>query len=277
MEFVLIPAGEFDMGSPASDKDANPDEKPQHRVRILQPFYLGITEVTLGQFLQFVRATGHKAKAAELETELGQGWVVTSTAPLERDAKYTWSNTGFTQGPDYPVVNVSWVDADAFCEWLSVKESCTYRLPTEAEWEYACRAGSKTRFFFGDDPEDLAEFGNVADKTAKTHYPSWNPTIDAPDGHVHTAPVRDKRRANAFGLYDMHGNVWEWCQDSYESYPLSPVVDRPRPGPPTDRGVVRGGSFCTPPLNTRSAMRSAFSPKDRNSAWGFRVVRELKP
>jgi sulfatase modifying factor 1 len=113
------------------------------------------------------------------------------------------------------VVNVSWNDAVAFAKWLSQKEGKTYRLPTEAEWEYACRAGTTTRYFCGDDAEGLAEVGNVADGTAKAKHPDWT-TIAAQDGFVYTSPV-GHYRPNAWGLYDMHGNVLEWCWDCYGS------------------------------------------------------------
>ena len=112
------------------------------------------------------------------------------------------------------MVNVSWNDAVAFCKWLSKKEGKTYRLPTEAEWEYACRAGTTTRYYSGDDPETLAKVGNVADAAFKAKFPDWEYTIKANDGYVFTAPV-GKFKPNAFGLYDMHGNAWQWCADWY--------------------------------------------------------------
>ena len=128
--------------------------------------------------------------------------------------KYSWRNTGFEQTDEHPVVNVSWNDAVAFCKWLSKKEGKTYRLPTEAEWEYACRAGTTTRYYSGDDPETLAKVGNVADAALKAKFPDWKYTIKASDGYVFTAPV-GKFKPNAFGLYDMHGNAWQWCADWY--------------------------------------------------------------
>ena len=153
------------------------------------------------------------------------------------------------------MVNVSWNDAVAFCKWLSKKEGKTYRLPTEAEWEYACRAGTTTRYYSGDDPETLAKVGNVADAAAKAKFPDWRWTIKANDGYVFTAPV-GKFKPNAFGLYDMHGNAWQWCADWYgeEYYAKSPVDDPT--GPDTgDFRVLRGGFWGGWPNYTRSATR----------------------
>jgi formylglycine-generating enzyme required for sulfatase activity len=207
MKLKLIPAGEFLMGSPESDKDAQIEEKPQHRVRITQPFYLGIYQVTRGQFRRFVDTAGYHTEA---EKDGNGGW---SWDPARKwwvqDPKITWRSPDFDQTDDHPVVTVSWNDASAFCDWLSQKEGQKYRLPTEAEWEYACRAGTRTRYYSGDDPESLVAMGNVADATAKATFPDW-PTIGGHDGYVYTAPV-GQFRPNDFGLYDMHGNVWEWC------------------------------------------------------------------
>ncbi|MGO9467917.1 MAG: SUMF1/EgtB/PvdO family nonheme iron enzyme, partial [Isosphaeraceae bacterium] len=216
-----IPAGKFLMGSP--DGDGDTDEHPQHEVRITRPFYLGVTEVTRGQFRLFVDETGYKTEA-EKDGKGGYGWNE-EAKKFEQSPRFTWQNPGFEQTDEHPVVNVTWNDAQEFVKWLSQKEGRIYRLPTEAEWEYACRAGTKTAYVSGDDAESLAAFGNIADGTAKEKYPEWT-TIAARDGYVYTAPV-GRFRANAFGLYDMHGNVWEWCQDWYDAeyYKQSPGDD----------------------------------------------------
>ena len=150
------------------------------------------------------------------------------TKKYQFNGKYSWRNAGFEQTDEHPVVNVSWNDAVAFCKWLSRKEGKTYRLPTEAEWEYACRAGTTTRYYSGDDPETLAKVGNVADATAKAKFANWKYTIKASDGYVFTAPV-GQFTPNAFGLYDMHGNAWQWCADRYgkEYYAMSPQMTQP--------------------------------------------------
>jgi formylglycine-generating enzyme required for sulfatase activity len=171
---------------------------------------------------------------------------------------------------------VSWNDAQAFLGWLSRKEGETYRLPTEAEWEYACRAGTTSRYCFGDDPEGLAAVGNIADGTAKEKYPDWR-TIAARDGYIYTAPV-GRFNPNAWGLFDMHGNVWEWCSDGYGTYyyKQSPVVDPSGASQATSR-VFRGGSWRFDPRCARSAYRAGSSPERRNRGLGFRLARVHSP
>jgi len=279
MTLTLIPAGEFMMGSDATDPDAYDDEfldkaagkKEKHRVRIPRPFHLGVTEVTRGQFRRFVDDTGYRTKA-ETDGKGGYGWNE-ETKKFEQNPRYTWQNPGFEQMDEHPVVNVSWNDAQALIGWLSRKEGKTYRLPTEAEWEYACRAGAATRFSFGDDPEGLAVVGNVADGTAKEKYPDWTWAIAARDGYIYTAPV-GRFRPNTFGLFDMHGNVWEWCSDGYSAdyYKETPVDDPAGAVGASDR-VIRGGCWYSRPRRlARSASRSGSVPGDRYSNLGFRLV-----
>ena len=265
MKFVLIPAGEFVMGSPKDEEDRLDDEK-QHRVRITKPFYLGVCEVTLGDFRQFVTDTGYKTDA---EKDGRGGWGRNETEDgFDRDPKYNWRNPGFTQTDRHPVANVSWNDAAAFCAWLSKKEGRTYRLPTEAEWEYACRAGTTTRFYHGDDAEGLAKVGNVADASLKRK--RW--AIASDDGYAFTSPVGGFR-PNDFGLYDMHGNVWEWCQDWYDEdrfgkTPLNDLI-----GLTTGRiRVLRGGSWCSFAHRVRSAARIHVGTRFRGLGIGFRCA-----
>jgi formylglycine-generating enzyme required for sulfatase activity len=270
MNFTLIKAGEFLMGSPEDDKDAQDNEKPQHRVRITRPFYLGVYEVTRGQFRRFVDEAGYQTEA-EKDGKGGWGWNE-DAKNFEQNPRYTWREAGFEQTDEHPVVNVSWNDAVAFAEWLSRKEGKTYRLPTEAEWEYACRAGTTTRYFCGDDAEGLAEVGNVADGTAKAKYPDWTRAIAAQDGFVYTSPV-GRYRPNAWGLYDLHGNVWEWCRDWYDKdfYKSSRVAD---PAGPlrAARRVIRGGCWSHDPRVCRSAFRNWVASDYRNCDLGFRLA-----
>src|ERR1043166_5811639 len=169
MEFVRVPAGTFQMGSPPDEKGRRDDEV-QHTVELTHDFYLGKYEVTRGQFRSFVNETRYRT---EPETD-GQGaWGYDGdTGKIEgRKPKYSWRSTGFAQTDEHPVVNVTWNDADAFCSWLAQRSKKAMRLPTEAEWEYAARAGSAKRFYSGDSPETLVKVGNVADGTAKKKVP----------------------------------------------------------------------------------------------------------
>ncbi len=290
LEMVLIPAGEFKMGSDelakdtaafftknyAMDSEEISDflkaEHPQHRVRITKPFYLGTHHVTRGQFRQFVTATAYKTDAEKGEEPGAFGWNPDEQA-FGPNKKYSWRNAGFEQTDEHPVVCVSWNDAVTFCKWLSQKENKTYRLPTEAEWEYACRAGTTTRYYGGDDPETLAKVGNVLDATAKAEFPDYTWAIKASDGYVFTAAV-GRFRPNAYGLYDMHGNAWQWCADWYsvEYYAKSPADD---PTGPDTGGVriQRGGSWAFASVFARSACRHWNLPESRCSFTGFRVAR----
>ena len=174
MEFVRVPAGTFQMGSPAGEKDRRVDEG-QHTVELTHDFYLGKYEVTRGQFRAFVNEAGYRT---EPETD-GQGaWGYDEdTKKVEgRKPKYSWKSTGFGQTEEHPVVNVTWNDANAFCRWLAQRSKKAIRLPTEAEWEYAARAGSAKRFYSGDSPETLVKVGNVADGTAKKSFRTGRPS-----------------------------------------------------------------------------------------------------
>jgi len=271
MKLMLIPAGEFLMGSPDTGKDGYNAEKPQHRVRITRPFYLGVHEVTRGQFRRFVDDSGYQTEA-EKDGKGGWGWNG-EAKKFEQNPRYTWLNPGFDQTDEHPVVTVSWNDAVAFAEWLSRKEGVTYRLPTEAEWEYACRAGTTTKYCNGDDPEGLAAVANIADGTLKTKYPKRSSSIAAQDGFIYTAPV-GRYNPNAWGLFDMHGNVWEWCSDGYAAdyYKRSPVDDPQGPDGASVR-VVRGGGWYFGPRSARSAFRLRFVLVLRFSFLGFRLAR----
>jgi formylglycine-generating enzyme required for sulfatase activity len=249
MELVLVPAGDFDMGSPDADALAKATEKPRHRVRISRPFYLGVHEVTVAEFRAFVDATGYRTEA---ESSGAGGSVYNNQIKgFEQVPELNWRNPGIahTQRDDEPVVQVSWNDAVAFCQWLSGKDHRSYRLPTEAEWEYACRAGTTTRWCTGDDPAALEQV-------------AW--TQDA----IH--PVGGKK-PNAFGLYDMHANVWEWCLDRFGHYPRERVVD-PTGAPSGKARVLRGGACTSTAVDrTRSASRLRHDPSVRFHRYGFRV------
>lgn len=273
MKLTLIPPGEYKMGTPSTPKRGRTGENPQHLVRVTDAFYMGTCEVTVGQFREFHKSTGYKSYAEKgggvvgyrLGTDLSDN---DGTYPVlfETDTtrRFGWGRPGFPQDASHPVTCVSWQDAEAFCKWLSSKEDRQYALPTEAQWEHACRAGTTTRFFSGENEESLRTVANVRDqaltdqlskdlpnlpnKYIRQHAPKL---IEVCRGHVApwsdgcptTAPV-GHFASNPFGLYDMHGNAAEWCQDWWdEKYYKASPTDNPR-GP--EQGmlhVVRGGSW----------------------------------
>ena len=282
-QMVLIPPGEFGMGNEESvekiiagfsflqgiDKNWFNDA-PAHRVELTQPFWLSSTEVTVGQFRSFVQKTGYKTEA-ERDGKGGEGYDP-SQHDVVGDPKYTWKSTGFDQTDRHPVVNVSWNDAMEYCYWLSQETGDNYGLPTEAQWEYACRAGTQSRYHFGDDPSALVQSANSWDASTKQHFPHKNNQLGENDGAVFSAVV-GRMSANSFGLHDLHGNVVEWCSDKYDQnyYQLSPTKDPAGP----DRGssrVLRGGSWNNIAVNCRSASRYVSIPSFRSNHIGFRVV-----
>lgn len=298
MEFVLLPAGEFIMGSDESPEALArdypqyerqrllelTDEYPAHKVRITRAFFLGKHEVTVGQFRRFLEASGHVPES-EADGTGGYGYnplydartSASGDAFEGRDRKYSWRNPGFPQGADHPVVNVTWNDAAALCAWLSETEGVTYRLPTEAEWEYAARAGTRTRYSSGDDPQMLLKFANVFDRDAAAHWPEWKRlALEGRDGFAFTAPV-GSFAPNAFGLHDMHGNAWEWTADWHADryYEESPVDDPPGPATGSVK-VRRGGSWHTWALYARSSYRNWNSARTRYTLVGMRLLREAR-
>lgn len=273
MKLVYIPPGKFTMGAPETELGREAQETP-HEVELTRGFYMGAYEVTVGQFKQFVTAT--KFRTDGERDGKGAYGIDADGKVKDMRPEFTWKNPGFEQTDQHPVVNVSWTDAKAFCRWLSEKEKKPYRMATEAEWEYACRAGTKTAYAHGDDPEGLATIGNGADATARAMYPEWSIGIKGKDGHIFTAPV-GQFKPNAFGLYDMHGNVWEWCEDWYvpNSYSREKQVDPT--GPATGKAKVqRGGGWSSDAKRLRSAARIGRNlVAYRGCYQGFRVVLEL--
>ncbi|MBC8426491.1 SUMF1/EgtB/PvdO family nonheme iron enzyme [bacterium] len=231
MKLKLIPAGEFQMGSPESEENRWSDEGPQHRVRITRPFYLGVYEVTQSEYEAVMGSNPSKFKGARL-----------------------------------PVETVSWEEAMDFCRKLSATEGVEYRLPTEAEWEYACRAGTTTPFSFGSSL-------NGDQANCDGNYPYGTLTKGAYKKQTVTV---GSYAANAFGLYDLHGNVWEWCSDWYDGkyYAGSPVDD---PTGPTggSRRVCRGGSWDGDARGCRAANRDRYVPSYRYGSLGFRLARTV--
>jgi len=264
MKFAWIPPGTFMMGSPASEKGRQDDEK-QHKVTLTKGGWLMTTEITVGQWRAFAQATGYKSEA-----ETGGGSYIWDGKKWEKKAGVFWDKPGFEQMERHPVTCVSWHDAQAFIRWLNRKGGGHYDLPTEAQWEYAARAGSPNARFWGDDSDRACEFANVAGKEAKKRF-SGGKFHECTDGWVYTSPV-SSFKANSYGLYDMIGNVWEWCADWYGKYPDSAVTD---PTGPTSgaRRVLRGGSWNYRLRLCRSADRYGTHPGNRGSSFGFRLAR----
>jgi formylglycine-generating enzyme required for sulfatase activity len=267
---VTIPAGKFIMGSPPNEAGRDDDEGPPHLVTIEQPFALGKTEVTVGQFRGFVKAVGYTTDA---ERE-GKCWTVNDKREWAELSGANWTNPGFSQGDDHPVACVSWNDARAYIAWLREKSGQRYRLPSEAEWEYAARAGTTRKWIWGVDEDDSCQMANIGDLTVKEHYPSWTTTL-CRDKYLYTAPV-GSFSANRFGLHDMIGNVWEWAQDCYnKSYDNAPTDGSAWIGGDCSLRVERGGSWGNTPAGARSAIRDGDAPTRRGSYLGFRVARTL--
>ncbi len=268
MKLALIPSGAVWMGSRESSRVHFDDETPQRHRYFAKPFYMGIRPVTRGQFAAFVRQANYKTEAEQ------EGWALIWNGEWKKVEGASWRECGFDQDDDHPVVCVSWNDAVAFCKWLGRTSGKTVGLPTEARWEYACRAGTETMFPWGNRPEEGNGWCNAADLSAARRFPGWV-TFNWDDGHVFTSPA-GKFKANAFGLYDMTGNVLQWCHDWYDPdllKPKGPLTDTTGPAGGVFR-VTRGGSWNSGPDFCRSAVRRREPPGARTNMIGFRVVAE---
>nr|VFK62449.1 MAG: Formylglycine-generating enzyme, required for sulfatase activity, contains SUMF1/FGE domain [Candidatus Kentron sp. TUN] len=249
-KMITIPIGEFLMGSPENESGRYSDEDPQHLVRITKSFTLGITEVTFKDYDRFACATRRK---------------------LPDDG-------GWGRGKR-PVINVDWNDAMEYAKWLSRETGKRYRLPSEVEWEYAARAGSTTRYFWGDDEKSICAYANgydVSAKRAHKYFPRNNPPCD--DRQANTAPV-GSYRANPFGLSDMSGNVWEWTadcwHDNYRDAPADSAVWGRENRGNCSRRVIRGGAWHSQAADLRSADRSKLITGGAINSVGFRLAGDL--
>ena len=273
-EVVVVPPGSFRMGwdgaEPVREGEIRRYEGPERRVTIKRAYGAGRFEITNEQFAAFVDATGY----VPLEgCNLWDGW------NSEFGKTLGWRNPGYGRAPlpKEPVACVNWNAAQAYVEWLSKKTGAVYRLLTEAEWEFAARAGEKADYLWGAQDERACEYANVFDISAKKRSPNARlTTARCDDGHAQVAPV-GSFKPNAFGLYDMSGNVWEWVYDCHVMpYPAdaptdgSPIIDKV-----CDRRAVKGGAWMTTVDRQRFTFRGR-DPADRNSlGFGFRVARDL--
>ncbi len=262
-EMVVIPAGSFEMGSPASEAGRMDSEGPQHRV-VISAFVLAKTEITRGQFEVFAKDTGYSA---------GGECIVFENGKWEKKRGKNWRDPGYTQLDNHPAVCVNWDDAKAYVSWLALKTGKPYRLPSEAEWEYAARAGATAARYWGESPDQVCGHANVADQTIKSQVPGASHSCT--DGHAYTAPVASYK-ANVFGLHDMIGNAWEWTDDCWnKTYSAAPSDGRAWTSGDCMRRMRRGGSWLMSPQLTRSAFRLSNLTSGRTFDSGFRPARSL--
>jgi len=257
--WVRIPSGEFLMGSPDSDREAAENEKPQHKVQVLNAFKISRYEVAFAEYTRFAMLTNR---------------------PLPSDSGF-----GAGERQRLPVINISWRDAVDYADWLSEQTGKHFRLPTEAEWEYAARAGSTATRFWGDDPAQACQYANVFDKRNQQEIrrsfnvsPSLATHHNCEDPYFALAPI-GSFQPNAWGLFDMLGNVWEWVADCpHQNYVDAPNQANRAWGPENhgdcSKRVVRGGSWFVTVRDVRSAERSSDQTEDRGSGLGFRLVQD---
>jgi formylglycine-generating enzyme required for sulfatase activity len=259
-QMVWIPAGRFRMGD--IQGGGSSDEKPVHEVSV-DRFAMGKHEVTVGEFRQFVNATGYKTEA-----EKGDG-CYSYKKRWRKLKEANWHNSYLSQNDNHPVVCVTWNDANAYAKWLSEETGQKYRLPTEAEWEYAARAGTLTARYWGNNPDDACGYANVHDITSKKENGfSWTPH-NCTDGYAKTAPV-GHFKPNNFGLFDMLGNVWEWtCSEYSSSYNGTENFCKEH----AKLRVIRGGSWNYAPMSVRVTSRYRILDDFRDVLVGFRLVR----
>jgi formylglycine-generating enzyme required for sulfatase activity len=266
VELVLVKAGEFNMGS----SDGKGNEKPVHKVKISQPYYIGKYDVTVAEFQAFADAAKHQTEAEKQNN----GWTV-KDGVWQEVSGVNWRNPGFKQEGNHPVVVVACTDAQAFCNWATKVTGRTVRLPTEAEWEYAARGPKSLKYPWGDKWEGI--LANVADASLRREgfNMQWGELMED-DGYPFTSPVGAYKNASWCGAYDMAGNVWQWCQDFFNDkyYGESPAIDPQGPANGDDYRLLRGGSWNCGPGDCRSARRLRHHRGGRAADHGFRIVVE---
>lgn len=264
-EMLVVPRGRYWIGSAPDEPGRAEDEGPRRKILIADDFAMSRFEITLDQYLDFVKATG-RTVAGHCITDRRQPF------DWKPDADTNLLDPGYEQAGDHPVVCVNWYDAVAYARWLSDRTGKRYRLPRETEWEYAARGGTTTAYIWGDQQRGACGYMNGTDQTARRKYPAIQ-YMDCDDGALNTASV-GRYRPNAFGLYDMTGNVGEWTEScATENYRnISSGNDAT-----TDctKRMVRGGSWGTIPRQQRVAERMRYAPDKRDDSIGIRLVRQL--
>lgn len=277
-EMKMLPAGTFTMGAPADQVNTLPWtrqisgarilwESPEKKITFTKPFAIGRFEVTRDQYAEFIKATRHKT-SPHCVVWAGD-WDTSANGK-------TWADAGIPQANDHPVVCVSKRDAEAYVTWLSDITGRSYALPTEAQWEYASRAGGSTQYPWGDDGNEVCTYGNIADATMAAAHPARaSQTCD--DTNLYTAPA-GMYQPNAWGLYDMIGNAWEWVADCWTpNHGARPTDGTAASTGFCDQSPLRGGAYGTGPLFTRSSVRGGPDKHDVRQSWiGFRVAAQSK-
>jgi formylglycine-generating enzyme required for sulfatase activity len=263
-DMIVVPAGEFSMGSKVGEYDHRSWETPRHRVRLGYSFAVGKGPVTVGEFARFVADTGYDA---------GDQCFTSEGDPQPRMGR-NWRSPSFDQTGEQPAGCLNYADAQAYIAWLSKKTGHAYRLLSEAEAEYVNRAGSTTVFWWGDDPTEACAFANGADADALAHFPQLTANT-CRDGYVFASPI-GRFKPNAFGLYDTTGNVWSWLADCWnETYDGAPTDGSANLAGDCSQRLMRGGSWSARPALLRSALRIRYPVAVRVDDHGFRVARTL--
>lgn len=255
------------MGSSSLEEGREDDEGPRRSVTVDAPFALSQFEITVAEFAFFVALSGY-------EVEPGCWHIDPVDQKWKEQATWSWRDPGFDQEENHPVTCVNWRDANAYAEWLTEQTGSSYRLATEAEWEYVARAGTTTSRFWGESDEDACTYANAVDEMAKPIYKAWKhvPCVDA---FVYTSPV-GIYRPNAWGLHDLPGNLWEWVADCWQpDYSQAPTDQRARLDGDCSRRVIRGAAWDDEPDDLRSANRLSVPAERRYNTIGIRVVKDL--
>ena len=263
-ELIVIPAGSFTMGSPETEEGRDPGEI-QHHVTISKSFALGKNPVTKEEFKLFVSSTGYNAH--------GKCFGMDAQGNGEESERYTWETPGFNQTDEEPVTCVNALDAEAYASWLSKKTGKTYRLPTEAEYEYAARAGTTSSRYWGESQDEGCSYANGNGYESETVF--WGKMTNCNDGFIYTSPV-GSYRPNAFGLNDMLGNVWVWMADCWhDSYAGAPDNESAWLEQSCSARVMRGGSFISNYTSIRAAARHKAETEKRFHNYGIRIARDI--